>query len=303
MPAYNNITLAQIRAFERTARLGGVHAAARHLNLTQPAVSRRIRELELALGVKVFARSGRTLRITADGAALLGYANELLSTADEMAMRASTGDPLRGTLRLGVSGSFALVGLDILLDRLRRRHPDLKTTVHVGDSRTISELLNDLKLDLAVTSEYRIAEHVHRERIGLNRHGWFACPSLKFDKDVLSPLDLAQHHLIITPPPARQNASVMHWFRQAGTTPLRLSTCNEVTATIRIILRGVAIGSIPVRLMKPYVDQGLVRELNVVPAIPPYEVWVCYQVEELGPGLRQVVDIIQTIAAEEQLYV
>ena len=303
MPAYNNITLAQIRAFERTARLGGVHAAARQLNLTQPAVSRRIRELESALGVKVFVRSGRKLRISPDGAALLGYANELLNTADEMAMRASTGDPLRGTLRLGVSGSFALVGLDILLDRLRRSHPDLKTTVHVGDSKTISELLNDLKLDLAVTSEYRIAEHVHRERIGLNRHGWFACSSLQFDKEVLSPADLAQHHLILTPPPARQNASVMQWFHQAGTTPLRLSTCNEVTATIRIILRGVAIGSIPARLMKPYVDQGLVRELQVLPVIPPYEVWVCYQVEELGPGLRQVVDIIQNIAAEEQLYI
>ncbi len=303
MPAYNNVTLSQIRAFERTVRLGGVHAAARHLGLTQPAVSRRIRELELALGVKVFVRSGRTLRISPDGAALLSYANELLSTADEMALRVSTGDPLRGTLRLGVSGSFALVGLDILLDRLRRRHADLKTTVHVGDSKTISELLNDLKLDLAVTSEYRIAEHIHRERIGLNLHGWFACSSLEFDKDILSPADLASHHLIITPPPARQNASVIQWFRQAGLTPLRLSTCNEVTATIRIILRGVAIGSIPVRLMKPYVDQGLVKELKVYPAIPPYEVWACYQVEELGPGLRQVVDMIQDIAAEERLYV
>ena len=303
MPAYNNMTLAQIRAFERTARLGGVHAAARDRHLTQPAVSRRIHELALALGVKVFARSGRSLRITPEGAALLGYANELLSTADEMAMRASTGDPLRGTLRLGVSGSFALIGLDTLLDRLRHRHPDLKTTVHVGDSKTISELLNALTLDLAVTSEYRIAEHVHRERIGLNRHGWFACSSLAFDKEVLSPRDLARYPLIITPPPARQNASVMQLFRQAGTTPQHLSTCNEVTATIRIILRGLAIGSIPVRLMKPYVDQGLARELKVLPAIPPYEVWACYQVEELGPGLRQVVDIIQSIASEEQLYV
>src|SRR5436190_1214970 len=191
MPAFNNITLSQIRAFERTVRLGGVHAAARHLNLTQPAVSRRIRELELALGVKVFVRSGRKLRISPDGAALLGYAQELLGTADEMAMRASTGDPLRGTLRLGVSGSFALVGLDILLDRLRRRHADLKITVHVGDSKTISGLLNDLQLDLAVTSEYGIAEHIHRERIGLNVHGWFASAALKFDKEILSPADLA----------------------------------------------------------------------------------------------------------------
>ena len=55
--------------------------------------------------------------------------------------------------------------------------------------------------------------------------------------------------------------------------------------------------------MKPYVDQGLARELNVLPPIPPYEVWVCYQVDELGPGLRQVVDMIQAIARDEKLYV
>jgi DNA-binding transcriptional LysR family regulator len=303
MPAYNNITLAQIRAFERTARLGGVHAAARHLNLTQPAVSRRIRELELALGVKVFERSGRSLRITSEGAGLLGYASELISTADEMALRATSGDPLRGTLRLGVSGSFALVGLDILLDRVRQRHPDLKATVHVGDSQTISGLLNDFKLDLAVTSEYRIAEHVHRERIGVNRHGWFAASSMELGDDRLSPADLARHHLIVTPPPTRQNATVMQWFRHAGASPQRVSTCNDVTATIRIILRGLAVGWIPVRLMKPYVEQRLARELDVAPAIPPYEVWACYQVEELGPGLRQLVDIVRSIAAEEQLYV
>ncbi len=303
MPAIYNVTLAQIRAFERTVRLGGVHAASRHLGLTQPAISRRIRELETALGIKVFVRSGRTLRISPDGAALLSYADELLSTADEMAVRLSTGDPLSGTLRLGVSASFALVGLDILLDRLSKRYPALKTAVHVGDSNTISELLNDLKLDLAVTSEYRIAEHIHRERVGINLHGWFASTSIEFATDVLSPADLAAHHLIITPAPARQNASVIQWFRQANITPQRLSTCNDLTATIRMIQRGVGIGSVPTRVMKPFVDQGLVKELKAFPVIPPYDVWICYQLEELGHGLRQVVDLIQDIVAEEQLYV
>lgn len=303
MAAIYNVTLAQIRAFERTVRLGGVHAAGRHLGLTQPAISRRIRELETALGIKVFVRSGRTLKISPDGAALLSYADELLNTADEMAIRLSSGDPLNGTLRLGVSASFALVGLDILLDRLSKRHAGLKTAIYVGDSNTISELLNDLKLDLAVTAEYRIAEHIHRERVGINPHGWFAQAAIEFEKDILSPADLAPHHLIITPPPARQNASVVQWFRQANITPQRLSTCNELTATIRMILRGVGIGSVPTRVMKPYVEQGLIKELKAYPAIPPYDVWICYQVEELGPGLRQVVDMIQDIVAEEQLYV
>ncbi|TCR63183.1 LysR family transcriptional regulator [Bosea sp. BK604] len=302
MAAIHNVTLSQIRAFERTVRLHGVHAAARHLGLTQPAVSRRIRELELALGIKVFVRSGRSLRISPEGAALLGYADELINTADEMAVRLSTGDPLSGTLRLGVSASFAVVGLDIMLERLNKRHAGLKTAVHVGDSNTISELLNEQKLDLAVTSEYRIAEHIHRERTGVNLHGWFASSSQEFDEEILSPADLAPHHLIITPPPARHNASVMQWFRQANITPQRLSTCNELATTVRMILRGVGIGSVPIRVMKPYVEQGLAKELKACPPIPPYDVWICYQVEELGPSLRQVVDLIQEVVAEENIY-
>ena len=83
----HNVTLAQISAFERTVRLGGVHAAARHLGLTQPAVSQRIRELEKALGAKLFERHGRTLSLRPDGSALLLYADQLLNTASEMTVR------------------------------------------------------------------------------------------------------------------------------------------------------------------------------------------------------------------------
>ena len=53
-----NVTLSQLRAFERIVRLGSFHAAARDLHLTQPSVSQRIRELEVVLQTPLFVRRG-----------------------------------------------------------------------------------------------------------------------------------------------------------------------------------------------------------------------------------------------------
>ena len=97
-----NVTLSQVLAFERVVRLGTVHAAAEDLGLSQPAVSQRIRELEQTLGAKLFVRNGRRITVSADGTAMLAYADQLLKTTDEMVLRLRSHDPgnRRGTEKL-----------------------------------------------------------------------------------------------------------------------------------------------------------------------------------------------------------
>ena len=68
------VTLGQLRAFERIVRLGSFHAAAAELNLSQPSVSQRIRELEAALQTPLFVRRGPRVGLTAEGHALIEYA-------------------------------------------------------------------------------------------------------------------------------------------------------------------------------------------------------------------------------------
>jgi DNA-binding transcriptional LysR family regulator len=63
-----NITLAQIRAFERIVRLGSFHAAGRELGPTQPSVFSRSRELEEELGARLFIRRGPNITMTAAAA-------------------------------------------------------------------------------------------------------------------------------------------------------------------------------------------------------------------------------------------
>ena len=73
-----NVTLSQLRAFERIVRLGSFHAAARELVSPSP-VSQRIRELEGVLNTPLFVRRGPRVSLTAEGHALVEYADRMLA--------------------------------------------------------------------------------------------------------------------------------------------------------------------------------------------------------------------------------
>jgi DNA-binding transcriptional LysR family regulator len=297
------VTLAQITAFDRIVRLGSFHAAARQLGLTQPSISQRIRELESALGVQLFVRRGPTINLTAEGTALVDYADRLLGTAGEMIERFRARDPLKGVLRLGLNESFSLVCLTDLLRRLEERHPALKTSVQVGDTATVSRLINEGQLDLAVISEPTVADTIAREPLGLNELGWFANAALKTPRRPLSPAELAAFHLIITPPPARLYATATRWFSEGGATPARLSMCNSLTVTMLTIESGLAVGLVPVRVMQDALARRSVRRLPVSPPVPGHRVWICHQAADFGTSMQQLVALIREVAARHQLFV
>jgi DNA-binding transcriptional LysR family regulator len=298
-----NLTLLQLQTFERIVRLGSFRSAANHLGLTQPSVSQRIRELESALGTELFVRRGPRLSLTAEGHALIDYADRVLDTTGEIVERFRSRDPLKGVLRLGLNESFALICLTDLLKRLEDRYPDLKASVYVGDTGTVSNLLNERKLDIAVVSEPVVEPHVDSRPIGTNQLGWVASAKLDISQAVLSPQDLCRHHLIISPPTARLHTTATNWFAQAGVTPTRVSTCNSLSVTMLSILEGLAIGLVPIRVMQDDIARGKARQLSTLPPIPGHRVSLCYQASEFGSGLTSVVDIVRELISHHRLFV
>ena len=297
------VTLGQLRAFERIVRLGSFHAAALELKLSQPSVSQRIRELEAALQTPLFVRRGPRVSLTAEGHALVEYADRMLATAGELVERFRTRDPLKGTLRLGVSETFAFICLPELLKRMEQQYPAIRTSAFVGDTGIVSARLNDQALDIAVVSEPTVAPHVSQEPLGTNVFGWFASTSITLPRRTLTPADLEQYQLLVPPPPARLHATVMKWFADAGGKPRRISTCNSIHATAETIAQGAAIGIVPVRIMHPAVEKRGVRLLKLNPPLPGHQVAICYQVREFGPGLKVLVDLIRELVAKYKLFV
>lgn len=298
-----HVTLGQLRAFERIVRLGSFHGAALELKLSQPSVSQRIRELEAALQTPLFVRRGPRVSLTAEGHALVEYADRMLATAGELVERFRTRDPLKGTLRLGVNETFAFICLPELLKRMEQQYPAIRTNVFVGDTGVVSARLNDQALDIAVVSEPTVAPHVSHEKLGANVFGWFASTSLRLQRGTLTPADLGEYQLIVPPPPARLHSTVMRWFADAGVKPRRVSTCNSIFATAETIAQGAAIGILPVRIMHAAVERRDVRHIKVHPPLPAHRVAICYQVREFGPSLKVLVELIRELVGKHKLFI
>jgi DNA-binding transcriptional LysR family regulator len=296
------LNLAQIRAFDSIVRLGSFHAAARELGVTQPSVSQRVRELEETLNTRLFIRRGPKVSLTAEGHALVDHACRLLGDANAIVERFRDRDPLRGVLRLGVNESFALVALPDVLQNLMAQHPDLRTSIHVGDTGEVSRLLNGRQLDIAIVSQPDLEPHVQAEPIGINRFAWFAGPGIVVPRRPLRPSELVRFHLTVSPQSARLHATATAWFARDGAASARLSMCNSLPVTMRMVLRGLAVGLLPVRVMQEHLRRREVRIVPVTPEVNGHSVSLCYQASEFGPQLERVLSVMRSVIAQQRLF-
>lgn len=296
------VTFAQIRAFERIARLGSFHAAARQVGITQPSISQRIKDLETLLEVELFTRNGPRIALTSEGHALLDYADRLLETTDEMVTRFKRRDPLLGLLRIGVNESFGLICLVDLMRRLENQYSKLKTSVIVGDTSEVSALLNDHQLDLAVISEPHVGNHIHRVPIGRNEFAWVVNSEMDLPAGILTPAQLAAYHIIVSPQRAKLYTTMTNWFAQAGVVPERVSTCNSLPVTVQMIRSSFAIGLVPIRVVKDEIAQGRLKRIPVSPAVAAHNVSLCYQIAQFGPNLQAIVDLTKELVVHHQLF-
>ncbi|MEZ0214794.1 MAG: LysR substrate-binding domain-containing protein [Xanthobacteraceae bacterium] len=148
-----NLTLKQFRYFEALARHGHFRRAAEACGISQPALSMQIKELEAEVGVELFERSSRQVRLSGFGAEFALRVRDILRSIDELEdlARAST-DGLAGRLRIGVIPTVAPYLLPTLLGNLSRLYKGLD--IHVRETQTprLIQELEDGRLDAAIVA-------------------------------------------------------------------------------------------------------------------------------------------------------
>lgn len=135
--------LHHLRTFVAIADAGGVGRAAVVLNLSQPALSRQIHGLEQALGVRLFDRIGRRIRLTSEGEDLLQRSRRLLADATSLGERARAlkgGET--GVLRVGATPQVIENVLARFLPRYRRRHPGVQVHLVEEGGNKLHECLD-----------------------------------------------------------------------------------------------------------------------------------------------------------------
>jgi len=139
----------QLRTFLAVERAGGFTAAGRILGLRQSTVSGHITRLERATGRELFRRDTRNLALTADGAAMVGFARAILD-AQAHAERYFSDSRLTGLIRLGASDDVMGRELPDVLLEFQRSHPGVDLELTVGLSENLKTRMAAGELDLMV---------------------------------------------------------------------------------------------------------------------------------------------------------
>ncbi|AOB30420.1 hypothetical protein AKI39_06480 [Bordetella sp. H567] len=240
------------------AKYGSFHAAARRMHVTQPTISMRVRELETALGTRLFARAGRGVTLTPSGMLAVRYAERSLGLLEELEARLGNGTPLNGTLRLGSSETIAMTSLPEIVRQLEGRYPGLQIDITVANSFTLHDLLATGKLDICLLTHPGASRVVRLEPIALAQVGWLGSERRLRAGTTFSPSRLAGQSILSVPPPSPLHEMLVEWCLKENAPPPALNTCSSLSIIAGLVRAGIAISLLPICVLSNEIEQGSV---------------------------------------------
>ena len=255
-----------LTAFLAVAESGSFSTAAERLFLTQPAVSKRIAQLEQQLGTRLFDRVGRRIRLTEAGEALLHRARQVLLDLEDMSRAISnlTGT-VSGTLRIGTSHHIGLHRLPPVLRRFSREYPDVKLDIHFIDSEEAWEavLHGDLEMGV-VTLPPQPDPRLHSQAVWQDPLVFMAAPEHPLARLDRVTLETLTGYSAILPSPVTFTRRIVESLFEEQALTLNISMSTNYLETIHMM---VSIGLGWSVLPETMLDDSVVR-LNVDTALP-----------------------------------
>lgn len=248
----SRLKLENLRTFLAVARLKSVSRAAERLNLTQPAVTTRIRALEDSLGVNLFERVSTGMQLTKRGDMLVRYAEQFQQLSEMVEEHVMDAAGVEGLIRLGVSETIAQSWLPEFVGALREVFPMLKVEISVDISIHLREALLGHEIDLAILlgpiSEYTV-DNIALPDVPL---AWYAAPeSISDGKVDLSRMPVATYARNTRP--YRELRSEL--FKRIGP-DVTLFPSSTLSSCFRMVEAGLCVGALPRAMGEALVKEG-----------------------------------------------
>ncbi|WP_074696354.1 LysR family transcriptional regulator [Selenomonas sp. KH1T6] len=141
-----------MRAFYAIVEEGNISHAAQRLDIAQPALSRQMKRLETSLGVQLFERGSRRIRLTDAGKVMYARVEHILGIVDG-AVREITemGSGVAGAVRLGTITTSGAMLVPELLAEFHRRYPQVTYQIWEAEGARILELLDNRVIEIGIT--------------------------------------------------------------------------------------------------------------------------------------------------------
>lgn len=227
-----------LSAFLAVADSGSFTAAAERLFLTQPAISKRIAQLEEQLGARLFDRIGRQVHLTEAGHALLPRARQVIRDLDDMS-RAISGlsGEVSGTLRIGTSHHIGLHRLPPVLRQFSREFPKVQLDIHFIDSEEAWEGVLHGDLELGVVTLPPIADdRVYSEAIWNDPLVFMAAPEHPLATEQHVSLEMLTQYAALLPSPVTFTRRIVEALFREQSLTLNISMSTNYLETIHMMV-------------------------------------------------------------------
>lgn len=256
-----------MRVFERVADEAGFAAAARAMDMSPPAVTRLIAELEAHLGTRLFQRTTRRVSLTEAGEAYLSRVRQILQDVEEAdAVASAHTNALAGRLRVHTQPVLASYVIAPMLSAFRERYPGIVIDIEVEDHK--DPPIEDYDITLLGTDASFNADIIAR-KIVESEVILVASPAyVKRRGSPKEPVDLAQHDCLRLRRSDRPLRAWTMWRGEGSDKVVEITLdpvliANHTDTLLRAALDGAGITPISLDIVAPYLTRGdLVRVLN-----------------------------------------
>ncbi|MEV4314560.1 LysR family transcriptional regulator [Actinocrispum sp. NPDC049592] len=261
------MTVDEIETFVCIAEVGGFTEASRRLHRSQPAISRRIHELERGLGAELFMRVGRRVELTDAGRALLPYAEAALAALRDGERAVRDRSVAAQTLRLAIVGTLAD---SHIVDALRSFTAESSVSVDLrtATSREVSALVRNGEADLGL--RYHPDPDPKLESIPLGDEKLYVVVPANHPVAAATLPDLSalRDDTWLGFPPERGRSGsfrglLEHHLAAAGVTAPTITTIDSLTAQKRLIEAGLGIALMPLNNIREEVRIGSLRVIDI----------------------------------------
>ncbi|MGH2856550.1 MAG: LysR family transcriptional regulator [Solirubrobacteraceae bacterium] len=258
----------KLRYFLAVVSEGTVTRAAAALRVAQPSVSQSLRALESELGVTLFDRVGRGLRLSSTGREFLVHARQVVRAIDEARNAVASVHELRaGTLELAALATLAVDPMALLIGRFRKRHPEVQVRIRAPDSaHTVSSLLRDGSCELGATVLPSPASGLLARSLGEQELLFVLPPTGASNRSgPIRARELAGTPFVISPVGTSTRSLLEEALAAAAVTVRIAVEVSAREAIVPLVLAGAGAALLP----RPLADEARRRGAVIRPAAPP----------------------------------
>jgi LysR family transcriptional regulator for metE and metH len=260
------VEMRHLRLIAAIADLGSMTAAADALDLTQPALSHQLRDLESRLRSPLFVRTGRRMVLTPAGEQLAVIARAVLQQIDGFERQVLEGELTapRGAIRIATQCYTAYHWLPAVLRSFRDRWPAVELRVGAEHTPAPIPALREGALDLAIVYHKVLDKRIRLETLFEDEMVLVTAPDHPLAKREHAPVEaLADEHLLIYSTASRHSLVLHDILEPAGITPQQITRIQLTEAILELVAAGLGVAILATWAVKPAVQSGAVRMMRL----------------------------------------